>query len=173
MYNYQMMMGQQMPMNNMMGMQMPMNNMNNMNNMMGMNLMNMGNMNMNNMMMMMGGNEDWEKGFKMGVEEVKGSNVVDVSKSNGPKLNVIFNTTQGVTHSLVFDYGTTIDEALKKYLARVNRSDLANSENKNKICFLFNANQVKFGDNTKIEDFFKNTTSPKIVVNDVNNLIGA
>ena len=73
MYNYQMMMGQQMPMNNMMGMQMPMNNMNNMNNMMGMNLMNMGNMNMNNMMMM-GGNEDWEKGFKMGVEEVKTHN---------------------------------------------------------------------------------------------------
>jgi len=31
---------------------------------------------------------------------------------------------------------------------------------------------LKFGDNTKVEKFFKNNSSPKVVVNDVFNLIG-
>ena len=132
----------------------------------------MGMMNMNMMQMNMNNDEEWMKGFKMGVEEVAGTQTEDLG--DGPKINVIFKTTQGVTHTLVYNYGTTVDEVLRKYLKRVNREDLINDEqNKGKICFLFNAAQLKFGDTTKIENFFKGISNPKVVVNDVNNLIGA
>mgnify|MGYP006873156078 CR=1 FL=1 len=160
------------PMNNNMmgmGMGMPMNNMFGMN--MGMP------MNMNNNMMLMnimgGGNdEEWMKGFKMGVEEVKGNNEPSFS---GGKINVIFNTTQGVSHAMALDFGTTVDQALKKYLRRVGKSELLDDlENTStKICFLFNAQQLKFGDQQTIEKFFQNNLNPKIIVNDVHNLIGA
>ena len=162
---------------NPMGMCMPMGGMGGMGGMMGgmgpmagmgMNMMNMNMMNMN-----MNNDEEWMKGFKMGVEEVSGGQSDDLDDGK-PKINVIFKTTQGVTHTLVYSYGTTIDAVLKKYLKRVNREDLINDEkNKGKICFLFNAAQLKFGDNTPIEQFFKGISNPKVVVNDVNNLIGA
>ncbi len=161
-------MGMFMPMGGMgMGGQMPMGAMMGGMGGMGMN-MNMMNMNMNMMM----NDEEWMKGFQMGVEEIKGTQPEDLG--DGPKINVIFKTTQGVTHTLVYNYGTTVDQVLKKYLKRVNREDLINDEqNKGKICFLFNAAQLKFGDTTKIEQFFKGISNPKVVVNDVNNLIGA
>ena len=73
---------------------------------------------------------------------------------------------------MVYDYGTTIDKSLEKYLKRVGRPDLYQQKS-NKICFLFNAAQLKIGDQTKVENFFKNVQNPKVVVNDVNNLIGA
>ena len=71
-----------------MGMRMPMNNMYGMNMGMGMPL------GMNNNIMLMnlmgGGNdEDWLKGFKMGVDEVKVNNEPNFC---GGKINVIFNT---------------------------------------------------------------------------------
>ena len=127
---------------------------------------------------MMGGmganeNEEWMKGFQMGVEEVNNAKSQDNEANNpGPKLNVIFKTTQGTTHTLVYNYGITIDQALFKYLQRVGKPELY-EEKSNKICFLFNAAQLKFGDQTKIEVFFKGVTNPKVVVNDVHNLIGA
>ena len=116
-------------------------------------------------------NEEWLKGFKMAVQEVNSTNDSEDNKP-GPKMNIIFNTTQGTTHNLVFTYGTTINQALEKYLKRVGRPELIGSTD-NKICFLVNAQKLKFGDNTPIEKFFKGNLNPKIVVNDINNLIGA
>ena len=135
------------------------------------------NMNMNmqgmpqGMNMAMMDNEEWLKGFQMGVDEVNALNQQE-SQNDGPKINVIFKTTQGTTTAMVYDYGTTIDKSLEKYLKRVGRPDLYQQKS-NKICFLFNAAQLKIGDQTKVENFFKNVQNPKVVVNDVNNLIGA
>lgn len=136
--------------------------------------MGIGTMPMGNMMgMNMNENEEWLKGFKMGVEEINNTQAQDNDANTpGPKINVIFKTTQGTTHTLVYNYGTTIDQALSKYLNRVGRPELI-GDTTNKICFLFNAAQLKFGDQTKVENFFKNVNNPKVVVNDVNNLIGA
>ena len=178
-------------MNGQFGMGMPMNNMNMMGGMGGMgmpmnNMMGgMGGMGMpmNNMMGGMGGmgmnmnymeDEDWMKGFKMGVEEVTniGENNDSESQLPGPKLNVIFKTTKGTQTTLVLTHGTTIDTALKKYLKRVGKPELIIKKD-SKICFLYNATQLKFGDNTTIEQFFKFNNNPTVVVNDVNNLIGA
>ena len=129
----------------------------------------------NQFMMGMRTNEKEEclKGFQMGVDEVNNAQAQDNdANAPGPKLNVIFKTTQGTTHTLVYNYGITIDQALSKYLNRVGRPELYDQKS-NKICFLFNASQLKFGDQTKIEVFFKGVTNPKVVVNDVHNLIGA
>ena len=116
---------------------------------MGMGMMGgMGGMQMNNQM---NDDDDWMQGFKMGVEEVN-------------------NTTIGTSRNIVLSYGTTIDQALKKYLDQVGKLDLVNSD---KISFLFNAAKLNFGDNTTVEKFFKNSVNPKVVVNDTNNLIGA
>ena len=126
---------------------------------------------------MVGGNqgnnaqdEEWLKGFQMGVQEV---NNMAKSEENqpGPKLNIVFNTTQGTTHNLVLPFGTTISQAIEKYLKRVGRPELIG--NTDKICFLINAQKIKYGDNTPIEKFFQNNPHPKIVVNDTNELIGA
>ena len=119
----------------------------------------------NNIMMPGKNNNDEEciKGFKMGDKEAN-----EEEYDNSPKINIIFKTTQGVTHKIVCNYGTTIDEVLKKYLNTVNKPELINQ---NKLCFLFNAAQLKFGDKTKVEDYFKGILNPKVVVNDVNHLI--
>ncbi len=115
-------------------------------------------------------NDEWMKGFQMGVEEVNSVPVED--NTPGPKMNVIFRTTQGTTTNMIYPYGTTIDQAFEKYLTRVGRPDLYRDKS-NQICFLFNGSQVKFGNTTKVEVFFRNITGPKIIVNDVHNLIGA
>ena len=89
------------------------------------------NMNMNmqgmpqgmNMNMAMMDNEEWLKGFQMGVDEVNAL-AQQESQNDGPKINVIFKTTQGTTTAMVYDYGTTIDKSLEKYLKRVGRPDL-------------------------------------------------
>ena len=41
------------------------------------------------------------------------------------------------------------------------------------IAFLYNANKVDINDTKKVKDFFKGVNNPRIVVNDVNNFIGA
>ena len=148
-------------MNNM-GMGMGMNNMQNMMNNMGMG-------NMMNSMLVNAGNEDWMKGFEMAMNE---NNQPQPREEPGPKMNIVFNTTQGTITAMIFKYGTTIGQALEMYLKRVGRPDLINNL-QGRLCFLVNARQLKFTDNTKVEDFFKNSMAPKVIVNDVNNLIGA
>ena len=135
--------------------------------MVGGNQMNMNMGNMNNAEE----EEEWMKGFKMAVQEVNSNADSDENKP-GPRVNVIFNTTQGTTHNIAAPYGTTVHQTLEKYLKRVGRPELIGTQD-NKICFLWNATKMKFGDNTPVEQFFKNAINPKIVVNDINNLIGA
>lgn len=112
--------------------------------------------NMNNMMMQMLNNydeyEEWMKEF--GIED---------------SIKIIFNTTQGKKTEVSVKKGTTIDQLLKKYLELENRAYLIDYK---RIVFLFNAIKLKFGDNTKVEKFFKNTISPKVVINDLDYVIG-
>ena len=70
-----------------------------------------------------------------------------------PKKIIIFTTNQGLTHNIKVNNEVTIDQLLRIYLRRVFRKDLINDEH-NKIYFLFNAQVIKFGDNTPIEIFF-------------------
>ena len=145
-------MGIGMPMNNM-GMDMGMNNLGRMGGIEGMGGMN----GMQNNMNMADNNDDYLQGFKLGAEEI-----LDDRDYKGPKMNITFTTITGIKHSFIMNYGTTIDQALKKYLYAIGKPELINSD---KISFLFNANKLEFGNNETIEKFFKNIVNPKIVVN--------
>ena len=158
-------------MNNQFGMPMNMPMMNNMG--MPMNMpMNMPMMNNMGMPMnIMDQDEDWLIGFKMGHDEVTNAGSNDIQdNSPGPKINVIFQTTTGTKRNMVLSMSSTIDQAIKKYLQTVGHPELYNTD---KVGFLFNAQKLKFGDNTTIGDYFKNVFNPKVIVNDTNNLIGA
>ena len=82
----------------------------------------------------------------------------------GPKKNVVFKTTAGHTTSMVFDYGTTMDEVLKKYWERIGKPENIHS---NRFCFLFNANKINYGIKTPVEQYFKFEHIPLVTVNDV------
>ena len=87
------------------------------------------------------------------------------------KIRVIFKTTQGTTTDIEVFFGTTINQLLEKYLKHIKRPDLI-GDKENKICFLYNAIKLRFGDETTVEEFFKAVISPIVTVNNIDNLIG-
>ena len=147
---------------------------------MGMNGMNMPNMGMNGMMgnpmnmnmqgMNIGGNEDWLSGYKMAMNENQ-ANEEDNSASLGNNINCIFKTTQGVVTNVFINPQKTMGELIQVYLKRMGKPELINK--KDGVCFLYNANKIKFDDKRIIDDFFRGNTSPIIMVNDIHSLIGA
>ena len=106
--------------------------------------------------------EEWLKGFQIDVNEVNNINKEDLNP--GPKINIIFKTTKCTTYTMVFNYGTTIDQILEKFLKRFGRPELYGKSDK--ISFLFNASPLRFGDKTPVEEYFKGNQNPKVVVNE-------
>ena len=152
------------------------NNMNNMNYMNNMN--NYMIFPYNNMMMpnpMLGFNlmdinnndEEWLKAFDLRNEEQTTLQNLD------GKINITFKTTQGITHTLSFKNGTTIDEVLNKYFDRIDQKDCINNwKMANRyFCFIYSGRRLELGDKTKIENFFFYTPNPRIIVNDVRYVI--
>ena len=105
-------------------------------------------------------------------EEEEESDTDGKCECEGPKISARFTTTQGRKTIVVLSIEHSIDIMIKKYLAHFGKINLY-FEKSNKICFLYNGTQLKFGSKEKIKDFFKNDISPSIVVNDINNLYGA
>ena len=93
----------------------------------------------------------------------------------GSKIRILFRTTQGTTTTIIFDDNDSVSNLLKNYLKRFGRPDLISSlmEGSNEIAFLYASHPLKINDNTKVKDAFKNDINPKIIVNDVNNLVGS
>ena len=87
----------------------------------------------------------------------------------GQKYNIIFTTTRGRRNILLISGEHHI---LKKYLASLGKLGLY-FEKTNKICFLYNAQQLKFGDKKKLKDLFGNGIHFNVVVNDLNDIYGA
>ena len=90
-----------------------------------------------------------------------------------PKKNIIFKNVNGTVHHIVIDEEASISRLLKIYFNRIGRPELISSMESNIICFLYNALKLKIDDKTKVKDFFKMDPNPKVVVNDINNMIGA
>ena len=130
----------------------------------------MNNPNMNFPVMNVGGNEDWVNGYKLAMGEAN-INIDNSNLTSGNKITVVFKTTQGVITNVTIDHGKTVSELLQLYLKRMGKAELIN--NREGICFVFNATKINFDSQTKVEDFFKYNSFPNIIVNDVNNLIGA
>ena len=83
-----------------------------------------------------------------------------------PQMNIVFESNKVGRISIPFYYGTTINQALITYLSKIGRSDLINKTNK--ILFIFNGRSINFNDQTKIEDYFHNLSSPVIRADFVN-----
>ena len=166
----------QMPMNNMGNMFFPnnMNNMNFQNNGFGVvqpmlfcGGPNMGN-NLNVPGMNIGGNQNWMQGYSVnnGNQNNNNSKVDD-----GDKINCIFNTSTGKNLNILISKEKTVHDLIKIYFMRVEKPELINREGD--ICFVFNASKINFNNHQKIKDFFKFSPNPKILVNDLQDLIGA
>ena len=126
----------------------------------------------NNMMpgMNLGGNESWISGYGPGINFNMGQMQVPIAPGSN-KINIVFKTTANVRTNVVADYGKTVSDIILLYLKRVGREELFKKDSG--ICFLNNAKKIDIYDKTKVEIYFKNTSSPLIIVNDVQNLIGA
>ena len=69
-------------------------------------------------------------------------------------MNVTFKSIDdGDTKIIPLHYGTTINEMITKYLMKIGKPELINNK-ENKISFIYNSRFLRFGDNTKIEQFF-------------------
>ena len=79
--------------------------------------------------------------------------LIDIKKQMKPghKINITFSTTSGQYNCIPVNYGTTIDEALKYYLRKINNVEYIGTTN---IEFSFNSQMLKFGDTTPIEKNF-------------------
>ena len=97
------------------------------------------------------------------------NNNMNMQQSPG-KMNVVFKTTNGNIKNVQIDIGKTIGELIILYLKRMDRENLIGNERD--ICFLYDAAKLKYDDNRKIEQAFK-FGNPSVMVNDVQNLIGA
>ena len=141
------------------------------------NMMNNNNFNPNfqmpNMMMMNNNNfipnNNFIQNFNMNNNIFPGNNMM-FNDNNIPKMNIEFKTTKGIRINIEVKYGTTIAELLAIYLKKIERPELIGKSDK--IAFLFNVCLLRYGDITPIEQFFKNSTNPKIVVNDLDDLKG-
>ena len=92
--------------------------------------------------------------------KINSKNNTNNVNSEGTKMNIIFTDDSGITRNLNLNHGTTVDQALKKYLDVMGRPELKNSF---EIDFIFDMNTLRFGNNTPIEKYF-NCMNPRITV---------
>ena len=85
------------------------------------------------------------------------------------EINILFKNTLGNIYKLILNENISVGTALEKYLQIYNIS----KNNHSKINFLYNAEKLDLGNKTLLKDYFKGNLNPKILVNDVENLIGA
>ena len=96
-------------------------------------------------------------------------NNLNINNSEIQKMKVIFTTTKGIITPIPIDCEKTVDQLLKIYLTRVDKLDLYHKPQD--VCFLYNAVKIGYGDQTKLKDFFKYQSNPKITVNFIKDLV--
>ena len=121
--------------------------------------MNMPPIEMNNPMI---NNNNFMGGFDDGMMEPQMSLArfdEEIMEPENRKLNVVFSMTSGQKNNIVVDYGTTVDNLLKKYLNIIDKPQ-------DEVDFIYNGIRIELGDETKVEDFFNAGISgiPRIIV---------
>ena len=126
----------------------------------------MPNMDINLQGMNFGGNPNWMEGYSTNINN---NNNVDPSQR---KVSCMFKHSTGQNPIMILmDYGKNVNNLVTIYFARIGQPGLINRPND--ICLLYNAAKIPFNSTQKIEQFFAGNNNPQILVNDVNNLIGA
>jgi len=85
------------------------------------------------------------------------------------KINIIFKTIQGAQINVQLNQNRTIGMALELFIERMNLE----KEKVDKINFIYNGAKIDLHDSTPLKKLFKNNNNPTIIVNDINNIIGA
>ena len=133
-----------------------------------------------NNQMNFGGNNNWRCGYTAAnnfqnpmVNLNQNNNIYNFNfqpQGQDLKLNFVFKTSQGMRFNLLFNYGRTVEDLIHTFFKRVDKEDLFT---KGGVAFVYNATQINYHSQNKVEEFFKYNSNPTIMVLDVNNLIGA
>ena len=84
---------------------------------------------------------------------------------SGTTHNIIFKTTLGMKTTIEFNSNLTVDELLKQYLTKINKTHLINNSEE-KLYFTYNSENLELGDDRKIENVFKSNINPTILVSE-------
>ena len=96
----------------------------------------------------------------------KSKELPKISGINVDSVKIInFKTTLGNKTILEMDKNNSIDELLKKYLDRINKSDIINNPEES-LYFTYNAEKLEFGDQRKIEEVFATNNNPTVLVSE-------
>ena len=98
-------------------------------------------------------------------------NPIQQFPSSPNMVTIQFKTTQAVKTIVNVECDKTVSETLLLYLKRMNKPELFAPNSG--IFFLYNALKINIYDQRKIVDFLGGMSYPTIIVNDVQNLIGA
>ena len=87
-----------------------------------------------------------------------------VTGINIESLKIInFKTTLGSKTTVEIDKNNSIDELLRQYLTKINKSEIINNTEES-LYFTYNAEKLEFGDERKIEDVFTTNNNPTIII---------
>ena len=90
----------------------------------------------------------------------------NIQSTNDENLkNITFKTTLGSKTSIEINTSNTIDELLKQYLFKINRSDLINNTEES-LYFTYNADKLEIGDSRYISDVFLTNPNPTVLVSE-------
>ena len=104
--------------------------------------------------------------FIKDINNNKSKELPRISGINIDSVKIInFKTTLGNKTILEMDKNNSIDELLKKYLDKINKSDIINSTEES-LYFTYNAEKLEFGDQRKIEEVFATNNNPTVLVSE-------
>jgi hypothetical protein len=95
--------------------------------------------------------------------KIQNNNVTGINIDSLKIIN--FKTTLGSKTTVEIDKNNSIDELLKQYLTKINKSEIINNTEES-LYFTYNAEKLEFGDERKIEDVFSTNNNPTILVSE-------
>jgi len=103
------------------------------------------------------------------IKDINNNKYKELPKISGINIDSLktinFKTTLGNKTTLEIDKNNSIDELLKKYLDKINKSDIFNNPDES-LYFTYNAEKLEFGDQRKIEDVFSTNNNPTVLVSE-------
>ena len=103
------------------------------------------------------------------IKDINNNKSKELPRISGINIDSIktinFKTTLGNKTTLEIDKNNSIDELLKKYLDKINKSDIINNPDES-LYFTYNAEKLEFGDQRKIEDVFSTNNNPTVLVSE-------
>jgi hypothetical protein len=115
-------------------------------------------------------NEDWLYGYKITINQSQVNKKNNLSPQTN-NFNCIFKTTQGVITNISINREKTMEELIQLYLKKIGKYKLNNYQND--IFLVFNAQKISLNDKRTVKEFFHNTINPIIMVNEIQNVMGA